>query len=115
MKAKKKVIAISGSNGVLGKKFINKFKKYSYQIIDFDICNSKKLKKWINTKKFDAFIHLAAIVSLKEVKKNKLLAYRTNFLATKTIVDSLIKYKNKKIFFFFMLQPHMFTKPLTQK
>ena len=41
MKAKKKVIAISGSNGVLGKKFINKFNKYSYQIIDFDICNSK--------------------------------------------------------------------------
>ena len=101
MKAKKKVIAISGSNGVLGKKFINKFKKYSYQIIDFDICNSKKLKKWINNKKFDAFIHLAAIVPLKEVKKNKLLAYKTNFLATKTIVDSLIKYKNKKNFFFF--------------
>tara|TARA_A100001388_G_scaffold60881_1_gene42161 strand:- start:467 stop:1333 length:867 start_codon:yes stop_codon:yes gene_type:complete len=101
MKAKKKVIAISGSNGVLGKKFINKFNKYSYQIIDFDICNSKKLKKWINTKKFDAFIHLAAIVPLTKVKKNKLLAYRTNFLATKTIVDSLIKYKNKKNFFFF--------------
>ena len=101
MKAKKKVIAISGSKGVLGKKFINKFSKYSYQIINFDICNSKKLKEWIYTKKFDAFIHLAAIVPLKKVKKNKLLAYRTNFLATKTIVDSLIKYKNKKNFFFF--------------
>ena len=75
--------------------------KYSYQIINFDICNSKKLKEWIYTKKFDAFIHLAAIVPLKKVKKNKLLAYRTNFLATKTIVNSLIKYKNKKNFFFF--------------
>ena len=101
MKVKKKVIAISGSNGVLGKTFINKFNKYSYQIIDFDICNSKKLKKWIKTKKFDAFIHLAAIVPLKKVKKQKLLAYKTNFLATKTIVDSLIKYKNKKNFSFF--------------
>ena len=98
---KKKVIAISGSKGVLGTKFINKFNKYSYQLINFNICNSKKLEKWIKTKKFDAFIHLAAIVPLKEVKKNKILAYRTNFLATKTIVDSLIKYKNKKNFFFF--------------
>ena len=101
MKVKKKVIAISGSNGVLGKKFINKFNKYSYQIISFNICNSKKLEKWIKTKKFDAFIHFAAIVPLKKVKKQKLLAYKTNFLATKTIVDSLIKYKNKKNFSFF--------------
>ena len=41
---KKKVIAISGSKGVLGKKFISKFNKYSYQLIDFNICNSKKFK-----------------------------------------------------------------------
>lgn len=101
MKIKKKVIAISGSNGVLGKEFINKFNKYSYRKICFDICNSKKLKKWIKTTKFDAFIHLAAIVPIKKVKKNKFLAYRTNFLATKNIVDALIKYKNDKNFTFF--------------
>lgn len=101
MKVKKKTIAISGANGILGKKFISKLNKYSYQIVNFDICNSNKLKKWIRTKKFDAFIHLAAIVPLKKVKKNKLLAYRTNFLATKIIVDSIVKYKNKNDFFFF--------------
>jgi hypothetical protein len=104
---KKKVIAISGSKGVLGKKFISKFNKYSYQLIDFNICNSKKLEKWIKTKKFDAFIHLAAIVPLKEVKKNKrwnnqFLFFEPNKKITPSwfglpiLINRKINYKRKK-------------------
>ena len=45
-----------------------------------------------------AIIHLAAIVPIKEVNKNKLEAYKTNFLGTKNLVDACLK-NNIKWFF----------------
>jgi nucleoside-diphosphate-sugar epimerase len=49
--------------------------------------------------KLDAIIHLAAIVPIKVVNKNKKKAYEVNYIGTKNIVD-LIKKENIKWFFF---------------
>ena len=96
----KKIIAMTGSSGILGKKFIQKYKNFTYKKIRFDITNKKKLTNWIRKNNFDAFIHLAAIVPINEVIKNKEKAVKVNYIATKYIVDLLIKYKNKKKLFF---------------
>ena len=44
---KKKIIAITGSSGVLGKYFIKKYNNYKYDIFKGDIKNYNEVKKWI--------------------------------------------------------------------
>ena len=50
---------------------------------------------------FDAIIHLAAIVPIKTVNKNRTKAKNVNFYGTKNIVDACVK---SKIDWFFFLQ-----------
>ena len=97
---RKIIIAITGHNGVLGKKFRNIFKGYVFKKLNFDITNFNKVKNWINNNKFDILIHLAAIVPTNKVESNRSKALKVNFYGTKFIVDSLI---NKKDDFFFFL------------
>ena len=98
----KKIIAMTGSSGILGKKFIQKYKNFTYKKIKFDITNNKKLTNWIRKNNFDVFVHLAAIVPINKVMKNKEKAAEVNYTATKQIVDLLIKYKDNKNLFFFL-------------
>tara|TARA_A100001015_G_scaffold278932_1_gene339606 strand:+ start:788 stop:1669 length:882 start_codon:yes stop_codon:yes gene_type:complete len=111
----KKIIAITGSTGVLGKKFIQQYKNFTYKKIDFDITNEAKLSQWIKNEKFDAFLHFAAIVPINIVKKNKKKAKEVNYISTKNIVDLLLKYKNSKNFFFFYASSSHVYKPLQKK
>jgi dTDP-4-dehydrorhamnose reductase len=61
--------AITGSNGVLGKKLI---KKLPYKFYEFkkDIRDLKSVEEWVLKKDFDIVIHLAALVAVNEVNKN---------------------------------------------
>lgn len=105
----KKIIAITGSSGILGKKFIKKYKNFTYKKIKFDITNKKKLANWIKKNNFDALVHLAAIVPINKVMNNKEKAVEVNYIATKYIVDLLIKYKdNKNLFFFYASSSHVY-------
>ncbi|MDC3090207.1 SDR family oxidoreductase, partial [Candidatus Pelagibacter sp.] len=54
---------------------------------------------WIKKNNFDVMIHLAALVPIKTVNKNKKLAQEVNFLGTKNIIDAIIK-SNVRWFFF---------------
>ena len=72
-----------------------------------NICNKKQISNWILNNNFDAFIHLAAIVPTKKVKRDYLRAKKVNFYGTKFIIDALKKKKKKK-YGFFILQVHMF-------
>ena len=84
--------AITGSNGVLGKKLksLLPFKFYEFKK---DIRNLKNVEEWILKKDFDIIIHLAAIVATDKVNKNYKKAYDINVDGTLNLVNSIIKKK----------------------
>ena len=90
---------ITGRTGSLGKIIAKSGHKVKYSYFKGDIRNKKKVFKWLNNKKLDAVIHLAAIVPIKSVNNDKKKAYQVNYLGTKNIVDA-IKKENIKWFFF---------------
>ena len=69
-KVYKKKIVITGSKGWLGSYFANKYKR-KFQIVKYPnrIENFKKFQKWIMNKKFDYFIHFAAITRNSDMSK----------------------------------------------
>ena len=102
---KKKSIGITGSSGSLGRELLN-IKKYKFIRYKDDIRSKKKLKNWFDKNNFDAIIHLAAIVPIKNVNSNKKKAYDVNYVGTKNIVDLSLK---KKInWFFFASTSHVY-------
>ena len=92
-------IGLTGSTGSLGRIILKNKKKKLFYRFKGDIRNRKKIFYWIKKNKLDAVIHLAAIVPIKEVNKNKRLAKEVNFIGTKNIVDACVK-RNIKWFFF---------------
>ena len=66
-------IGITGASGLLGKILIKIFKKRKLKISHKkDIRNSSEIKKWLNNNKdINIIFHLAAIVPLNKVNKNK--------------------------------------------
>ena len=93
--------AITGSRGVLGRKFISLYnKKVNFIEYKGDITNRKKIINWIVKKNFDYFLHFAAIVPTKKVDKNYNLSKKVNYHGTKNIIDGLKKKINKFGFFF---------------
>ncbi len=104
---KKIKIAITGSNGTLGRRFKKIYKNYSYKSLDFDITNKSKVKKWIEKNNFDIFIHFAAIVPTNQVERDKNRALKVNYYGTKFIVDSLLN-KKGNFFFFYASTSHVY-------
>lgn len=92
-------IGITGHTGSLGREIIKSNFGYDYFFFKGDIRNKNKISNWIKSRNFDAIIHLAAIVPIKIVNKNKKKAYEVNYIATKHIIDE-IKKNNIKWFFF---------------
>ena len=91
---------ITGHSGNLGSAIIKKNKNIKFIKFNGDVANKNLVKKWMNLNDFDYFIHLAAIVPTKKVSKNYKLAKKVNFIGTKNVVDSLIKYKKKLKYLF---------------
>ena len=97
---------LTGSTGSLGKNLILNNKKIKFICFKGDIRNKTKISSWIQKNKFDALIHLAAIVPIKVVNKDKKKAYDVNYIGTKNIVDCLITSKIK--WFFFSSTSHVY-------
>ena len=80
-------IGITGYRGSLGKT-IKKYKtKSKYFFYKDDVRNKKKLSSWFKQNNLNVIFHLAAIVPIKTVNKNKKKAYEVNYIGTKNIVD----------------------------
>ena len=92
--------AITGSNGVLGRK-LKKELPYKFYEFKKDIRNIKSVEAWVLKKDFDIVIHLAALVSVDKVNKNYKKAYDVNVKGTLNLFNSIIKKKNKPKWFFF--------------
>ena len=97
---------LTGSTGSLGKNFISNNKNIIFFRYKGDIRNKKKFSYWIKKNKFDALLHLAAIVPIKVVNKNRKKAYNVNYIGTKNIVDCIISSKIK--WFFFSSTSHVY-------
>ena len=99
--------AITGFKGNLGSEFIKIFPRIKFIKFDGDITNKKSLERWILNNDFDFFLHLAAIVPVKDVESNIKTANKVNYLATINIIKFLNK-KNKPIWFFFSSSSHVY-------
>lgn len=101
-KVYKKKIVITGSKGLLGSYFANKYKR-KFQIVKYPnrIENFKKFQKWIMNKKFDYFIHFAAITRNSDMSKKKL--FLVNTLSVKNILNSLNKHKKNNLKYFLLI------------
>tara|TARA_B110000285_G_scaffold233795_1_gene308688 strand:+ start:2498 stop:3352 length:855 start_codon:yes stop_codon:yes gene_type:complete len=100
---KKKIIGLTGSTGLLGsslKKKIRSIKNFELKFYSHDITNKFQLKKWFDENNFDYFIHLAAIVPVKNVIKNIDYAKKVNVIGTKNIINEVNNKKSLKWFFF---------------
>ena len=64
-------IGITGRTGSLGREIVKSKLGFNYSFFKGDIRNKNKIAKWIGSKKFDAIIHLAAIVPIKVVRSKK--------------------------------------------
>ena len=79
----KKVIGITGSTGMVGKKLLSLINKNSYDINRFkgDIRSKSQVNIWIKNNRIDYLIHLAAIVPVSQVENN----YKKSVMVNGTI------------------------------
>ena len=73
----KKILAITGSKGLLGSNFCKKFKsRFKILKINYDLNDPKKIINYLKNKDIDVFLHLAAIG--RSVSKNRVDFYKIN-------------------------------------
>ena len=72
MKKISKIIGITGGYGALGSQLIKNYKnKFDFRIYKKRIENEKSFKNWLSKNSdIEVLIHLAAIVSIVNTKKN---------------------------------------------
>ena len=100
-------IGITGSTGVIGSE-LNKKIKNNVSVFKGDITKKKEVDLWVSKNKFKSIYHLAAVVPIREFNKNKAKSLKVNFLGTKYLVDAIIKYQSKKIWFFYTSTSHVY-------
>ncbi len=102
MLVKKKIIGLTGSSGVLGKRFIKNYKKkYKFVKYPYRLENTKKINYWTKkNSKIDKFIHFAAISNKSIIKKNPKKALEVNYKSTINLINLLNKNTNLKYFNF---------------
>ena len=105
----KKKIVITGGTGLLGGHFYRKYKnkfsiiKYPYKIEHF-----KRFAKWISKKKFNYFIHFAAITK-NESKQFKKILQLVNVKSPIRILDIINKKKDNHFsYFLFICSSHVY-------
>jgi len=97
---------ITGHTGSLGKILIRSKKNIKYSFFRGDVRDRKKVFDWIARNNLHAIIHLAAIVPIKDVNKDKKKAMHVNYHGTKNVVDAVAK--NNIKWFFFSSSSHVY-------
>ena len=100
------LVGITGCTGSLGKTLLKTKSNINFRCFLGDVRDRMKIFEWVKKNDFDAIIHLAAIVPIKEVNSDKKKAKQVNYSGTKNIVDAVLK---KKIsWFFFSSTSHVY-------
>ncbi len=92
-------IGLTGSTGSLGKVILKNNKRINFNCFKGDITNRTEVFDWINKNDINVVLHLAAIVPIKEVNRNRVKAKKVNFYGTQNIVDACVEKKIKWLFF----------------
>jgi nucleoside-diphosphate-sugar epimerase len=92
---------ITGSTGVLGSSFIDKYKN-KIKFIKFrgDITNRNDLQHWFKKNNFNIIIHFAALVPTGEVDKDYTYARKVNVEGTQNLANLALKQDSISWFFF---------------
>lgn len=99
-------VGITGCSGSLGRSILKNNKEYKFNCFKGNIKNVTKVQNWIKSNNFEILIHLAAIVPIKDVNKNRKNALEVNYFGTKNIVNCL---KNSSVrWFFFSSTSHVY-------
>ncbi len=67
-------IGLTGATGSLGKVILNNNKKIKFSCFKGDITKRSEVFNWLKRRDLEVIIHLAAVVPIKEVNKNKIKA-----------------------------------------
>ena len=101
---------ITGHTGTIGKSIIKKNKKeIKFIFFKGNIIKKKEVEKWIKNNNFKYLIHLAAIVPIREVNKNKNKAFKVNTIGTSNLVKSIMKEENNIDWLFFASTSHVYS------
>ena len=85
-----KNIAITGSTGVLGKKFISKYPRNNFLIFNGDIADLTQVNEFIDkAKKCDTLINFAALVPREVVEFNPFQAFKVNAFGIANILQAI--------------------------
>lgn len=101
-----KKIGLTGSTGTIGKVLIKNNPKLNFIKFNRDIRNKNAIKSWIVKNKLREIIHLAAIVPIKTVNRNKKKTLEINYIGTKNLVDVVINHEVD--WFFFASTSHVY-------
>ncbi len=102
-------IVITGGNGLLGSYFKKKYsKKYSIIKYPYRIENFSKFQKWLKNRKFDYFIHFAALTKSESIKRKKSLNL-INVKSTLNLIKSLNQENMRDFkYFLFISSSHVY-------
>ena len=81
---------ITGHSGTIGRNLIKSSKEIRFIYFKGNIINKKDVKNWIKENSFEYLIHLAAIVPIREVNKNKKKALLVNTKGTANLVEAIL-------------------------
>ncbi len=94
-----------GSSGLLGL-HLTKFLSTTYKVEKFihshknNFVKKKFVDNFFKHKNYDIIINLSALTDIDFCEKNKNKAYKVNFLITKNIVDTLLKFRKDSFYIF---------------
>jgi len=100
-------IGITGASGVLGSELQKKIKK-NLIIFKGDLTKKKDVYHWIKNNEFKSIYHFAAVVPIKDFNKSVKKSFKVNSTGTKFLVDAIIKFQSKKIWFFYSSTSHVY-------
>jgi dTDP-4-dehydrorhamnose reductase len=102
-------ILITGARGNLGSE-VSKLYPQALKPTreELDITNKEQVFEYIKNNKPDVIIHLAALITINKCEENKQLAWNTNVMGTKNLIDACLKH-NRKVYFVYMSTPCIFS------